>query len=208
MSQNNSGVQVGNQLQISPSGSKPKERRGLSNLELVELGLHLSDEDILRDEIWICWKSRILNLLDIADLSGYPLGQIPQPDKDREPDEYEIWDARDQEAFYILFRNISHRQLLQTPVSYTQDMTSAELWNSLRQINENHSWLAVGLKMRKFYSARAGEGSDIKSYCSKLLQNLVFDIFTGHTAITEYGVSVNAVVILRTSNSPTMNISA
>jgi hypothetical protein len=176
MSQNGSGVQIG----VSPSGgSKPRERRGLShkalNLELIEMDLHLSDEDVLQGENWICWKSRILNLLDIVDLSGYPLGKIPQPDKEREPDEYEIWDARDRGAFHILLRSISHQQLLRIPISYTKDMTSAELWNSLRQINENHSWLAVGLKMRQLYSARAGEGSDIEKHLSDL-QQLRFEL--------------------------------
>ncbi len=212
MSQSGSGVQVGNQPQVSPSGggpsdatthhgpppyseprqasSKPKERRGLShraavNLELRELNLHLSDEDVLQDENWIHWKFRILSLLDMVDLSGYPLGKIPQPDRNREPEEHEIWHARDRGAFHILLSNISDKQLLHTPACRTdKDFTSAELWDSLREFNEDHSWLTIGLKMRKLYTAQAEEGCDIEKHLSDL-QQLRFELADANHRIND-----------------------
>ena len=165
----------------SKARSKPEERQGLShlaavNLELSELDLRLSNEDVLRDGNWIHWKMRISILLDVVDLGDYPLGKVPQPDKNREPDAYEIWHARDRGAFHILLNNISNKQLLNTPICHTdKDFTSAELWDSLRQRNENHSSLAVVLKLRKLYSAQAEEGCDIEKHISNL-EHLRFEL--------------------------------
>jgi hypothetical protein len=72
--------------------AKPKQG-GHSKLPSYT-NMKLQSDEILTDDNWGIWKTRILHLLGTNDLEGYPLGQVTRPHS-HDTDAFRLWKRDD-----------------------------------------------------------------------------------------------------------------
>ena len=139
----------------------------------------LRDEDVLKDDNWRTWKIRILHLLSINDLDKYPLSLVKKPSR---RDEYNTWRMLDEAAADIIIDNISSSQFGLVPglfcMTEQKRPTSAQIWEGLCQQHEPPvSLYTSAIELRRLYTARADERSDIAKYLLDM-QTLRFRLLT------------------------------
>ena len=144
------------------------QEREISPLTVPVDVRRLRDEDVLKDDNWRTWKIRILHLLSINDLDKYPLSLVKKPSRQCEPDEYDRWRMLDQAAADIIIDNISSGQFGLVPGLFCttgRRLTSAQIWEGLSQQYEPPLSLCTSIiELRRLYTARAEERSDIAKY--------------------------------------------
>lgn len=154
----------------------------------VDIG-RLRDEDVLKDDNWRAWKIRILHLLSINDLDKYPLSLVKKPSR---PDENDTWHMLDQAAAHIIIDNVSSSQFGLVPGLFWTDgqrpLSSAQIWEGLcQQYEPPVSPRTSVIELRRLYTARADEQSDISKYLLDM-QALRFRLLTAdhHLRDDEY----------------------
>ncbi|KAM6493479.1 hypothetical protein JOM56_011613 [Amanita muscaria] len=124
----------------------------LRRFERVNLmGQKLRKDEVLKQDNWMAWKSRILQTLRANRLDGFPLGNYKAPEKNREPAEHDAWDIMDQAVIQFIKANIHSNQLISIPKfleigsssNTIATQTSAETWTILCQVYKSHSTQTV-----------------------------------------------------------------
>jgi hypothetical protein len=119
-------------------------------------------EDVLGDNNWSAWKMCILGFLELVDLEEYPLGQSPKPSQ---PHEYTVWKAKDRVVAHVIINNMDSSQVERVlgyrDTNGSELLTSAEIWQALRDHHESGADWELVLKLRKLRSVTDSDDFDI-----------------------------------------------
>lgn len=103
----------------------------------------------------------ILGFLEIVELEKYPLGQNPKPGQ---PHEYAVWKTEDRVVAHVILNNMDSSQvervLAYRDTNSSELLTSAEIWQALRDHHESGADWEWVMKLRKLQSITAGGDDD------------------------------------------------
>lgn len=104
----------------------------------------------------------ILNFLQLVELEMYPLGQMPKPSQ---PHEYTTWKTKDRVVSHVILNNMDSSQvdrvLAYRDTNSSELLTSAEIWQALREQHESVAEWELVMKIRKLRSVTAVDDGDI-----------------------------------------------
>ncbi len=133
----------------------------------------LRKEDILKEDNWLTWKSRVLRTLRGNGLEELVLGTWPPPDRARDPAGYSAWHALDHAVVQFLQMNISSDQLANIPGGLeingiSSITTSAHFWRSICDAYESHSYQMIINTLRRMNRMQATESTDILRHLNEM----------------------------------------
>ena len=134
----------------------------------------LRKDEVLRDDNWMAWKSRIMQTLRKNRISGFPHGEFLAPDRDTDPAEYDAWDMIDQAIVQYIKANINNDQLISIPEfleinsSTTSSQTSFQTWNILCQVYEAHTTQTANNIFRTLTETRANDSTNIVKHLNNM----------------------------------------
>jgi hypothetical protein len=136
-----------------------KQLRAFAHKTLAEEKLR--KEDLLNDDNWLLWKTRLLGGLRAVKLVDYVLGTLTPPDKKVDLTEYDAWNMLDQVVTQFIKKNLC-------------------------QTFEPYSWQIITTALQSLCSKKADEDDDLiahpKDLCMQLANlNYVMDdhLFNG-----------------------------
>ena len=105
---------------------------------------------------------RILGFLQVVDLEQYPLGQSPKPSQ---PHEYAVWKTKDRVVAHVIINNMDSSQVERVlgyrDTNGSELLTSAEIWQALRDHYESDADWELVMKLRKLRSVTDSDDFDI-----------------------------------------------
>ena len=134
-------------------------------------GKKLRKKELLQDDNWLHWKSRIMRVLrSTGRLHEFALDTVPPPDKFTDPDEYDAWYELDQAVLEFIHGSIDSEQLTNIPGGLEvngmsdEDQTSADFWDNICSVYESHSYQSLNNLLRILHRKHADENSNIPEH--------------------------------------------
>ena len=138
-------------------------------------GKKLRKKDLLTENNWLHWKSRIMRVLRSSRrLHEFALNQLPPPDKSSDPDEYDAWFELDQAVLEFIHANIDSEQLSNIPGGLEvnrmvdEDQSSADFWDNVCSVYESHSYQFLNNLLRILHRKHALENTNIPEHLSEM----------------------------------------
>jgi hypothetical protein len=160
----------------SPPRNAGHYAQRLKRFELKTLlNQKVRQEDLLRGDNWIMWKSMILLTLQNNGLGDFPSGEADVPDLATDPAEYYAWEELDQGVFQFIYTCIKSDRLMQIPGGTIDTnngkkprLTSAQFWNNICRKHETFSSQALNNLIRTLKKKDADESTDIVKHLEEL----------------------------------------
>jgi hypothetical protein len=117
----------------------------------------------LDDTNWAIWVKQLTRVLKVCGVLQYVEGNIPKPDENSQPEEFEAWEHNDGYAQCLITNNISDEQMI-----HVQNGTAHEIWTNLKAMHEPRGYQTANAIQRNLMRTYAREEDDIAAHINKL----------------------------------------
>ena len=113
---------------------------------------------------WVTWRVGMMSLFALCEVELYVRGELERPDKNLDPDGYDIWKKNDNYAHHLITQNVSDEAL----VHIQHGATSNIAWKNLESIYEDKSQETAVAIIRNLWHTTAEEEDDIGEHLTTL----------------------------------------